>query len=220
MAYTEFHVQLIDKRTKSTIDDDSGLFNVLTAGDPSEVTIYSDPFGHVEASNPGTITNGEIQFWTNFSTTTVDLTILADSGHAVFIEGLTPSQHRVEIDVEKMQQTFVTFYSGTVACNANTDTGFKLPLGAKVKDVYVHATDTTTAGTLDVGNTTDTDGFLDGAIASVTGWKHYEVPIYTTQNTTGHYVSAVQYRGALIATLHSGNVVTACAGDFHGQFSL
>lgn len=215
--YSEYYVQLINARTKAPIDDDSGLYNVLTVTDPSEATIYSDEQG-TAGSNPGTMTDGIIQFWTASSTTTVDLTILTASGHSVFVEALTTSQHRVEIDVDALQQTFITFYTGNVACAAVTDTGFTLPTGSKVKDCYLHATDASTAGGIDVGNSTDTDGFLDAAVISATGWKHYEVPVFTNPTASAYYISATQYRGALLCTHYVGDVGTATGGGNHGQF--
>ena len=38
---TEWNIQLINSRTGSIIDDDSGVCNVLTAASPVEITIYS-----------------------------------------------------------------------------------------------------------------------------------------------------------------------------------
>ena len=217
--YTEWFVQLIDGRTKSPIDDDSGIYNVLTAGDPSEITLYSNDRGTSQV-NPGTMTDGVIHFWTAVGTTTLDLTILTATGHAVFVEALTPSQHHVEIDVDAVQQTFITFYTGAVACDAVTDTGFNLPEGAKVKDVYMHATDATTGAGMDIGTSTDTDGFIDLATVSVTGWLHYEVPIFTSPTASAYYVSATQNRGALLVTHYVGDVGTATGGGNHGQYAM
>ncbi len=210
-AFTEFKVQLIDARTQSPIDDDTGICNVLTASDPSEVTIYSDDSG-TSASNPLTMTDGEIHFYTDSSTTTVDLSILTANGHAVFVEALTTSQHRVEIDPEKIEQTLIVFYRTNTACNDVTNTGYDLPVGSLVKDVYLHATDTSTLGGLNVGVSTDSDGFLAGAVTSATGWKLYDMPIITQATGSSDYVSSTQIRGAFLLDFTLGLATATVKG--------
>jgi len=211
-TYQEWDVQLINARTGNPIDDDSGIYNVLTASDPSEVTIYSDDSG-TSASNPGTMTDGRITFYTASPTTTVDLTFVTATGHAVFVEALTPSQHRVEVNPEALEQTLITFYTGNVACGAVTNTGFDLPNGALVKDVFLHATDASTAGGIDVGVSTDPNGFLIAAVISATGYKNHDAPVVTNATASQNFVSATQVRGLLIASWQTGLVTATAKGD-------
>ncbi len=203
--YVEYYMQIIDMRLGTPIDDDSGVYNVLTAGDPAEVTIYSDDRG-TSASNPGTMTDGIIQFWVDSATTSVDISVLTNSGHAFFLESITISNHRINVDVERIGKTLIVPYSCNTACNVSVDTGFILPLGAKVKEVDLHATDTATAGTLDVGNFTDTDGFIDNGVIQSTGWKIYDAPVFTTGSSdSAHNISGTQIRGVLLVEFASGS---------------
>lgn len=210
--YVEYYIQLIDFRLGTPINDDTGVYNVLTASDPTEITIYSDDKG-TSGANPGTMTDGIIRFFTDSGTTSVDLSILTASGHAVFVEGLTISQHHVMVNVEQISQTLIVPYSCNTACNTLIDTGFDLPVGAKVREVYLHATSTATVGSLDVGNSTDTDGYLDLALASTTGWKIYDTPIWTTATgDSSDVISGTQVRGALLVDFASGST-TNIAGS-------
>src|SRR3972149_5052846 len=94
--YTEYYVQLVNARTKQPINDDTGVCNVLTVDSPVEITIYSNDDG-TAGSNPLTMKDGIIRFWTASTVTSVDLSILTAAGQAVFVENLTPSQHRGEV---------------------------------------------------------------------------------------------------------------------------
>lgn len=214
-TYTEWIVQLVDKRTKRPIDDDSGLFTVLTAGDPSAVTCYSDGKG-TALTLPATMTNGVMKFYTAAATTTVDLSILTAAGRSYFIEALTPSQHHIEVDTEKQEYTFITYYSMNTACGAVADTGFNLIAGMKVDDVYVHKTDASTGLGLDVGLSGDTDGFLDNATASVTGWEMAEVKVSEPTANIDN-VNAAQIRGVLLG--HHATGLDTLTGGAAGWFA-
>ena len=167
--YTEYYVQLINKRTQRPIDDDSGVYNVLTAGTPAEATIYSDAQG-TTGDNPGTMTDGIIQFWTDSSVTSVDVTVLAASGHPAFLAGLTPSQHRLEIDVDQLNdlELVIPFTVDTSAVSG-INTGFDLNALHVVKDITVKVTTAGgTANVLNVGNSATASGLFN-AVMSATG---------------------------------------------------
>lgn len=211
ILYTEWDIQLVNARTKKTVDDDSGLCNVLTAGAPTEVTIYSDNKG-TSASNPLTMTDGIIRFYTASSTTTVDLTILTATGHSVFINALTPSQHRIEIDMDKSYENFLIFpYNMASGCSVAMAAGFSLLTSMVVKDVFVHTTTASTGASLAVGISGTPTAFLVSATVSATGFKIYNSPVYTS-NTGGTLVSGVQVRGSLLCALGSGANTAADSG--------
>ena len=220
-TYTEFYVQLINKRTQKPIDDDTGLCNVLTASTATEATIYSDENG-TSATNPLTMTDGIIRFFTAVSVTTVDLSILTASGHAVFIETLTPSQHRIEVDTDDyMNQKLIIPFCTLTASNIGViDTGFDLLAGMQVKDIYAHITTAATGGLFSLGVSADLSAtsakFLLLANGSATGWKMFDQPVYTS-NTGGTLVSAVQQLGPHLCMYGSGNN-TAADGGGQGWF--
>lgn len=172
--YTEYMVQLINKRTKAPIDDDTGVCNVLTASTPAEATIYSDDTG-TSASNPLTITNGIIRFFTASSVTSVDLTGLTASGHPFFLAALTSSQHRLEIDVDQINDLCLVL-PFTIAASAVSaySSGFALNALHVIKDIKVKVT--TAGGTsniLNVGHSASLSGLFN-AVLSATGLKQKE----------------------------------------------
>src|SRR3990167_11349855 len=118
--YVEWYIQLVDGRTMTPIDDDSGTYNVLTENDPSEVTIYSDERG-TSGSNPGTMTDGVIQFWTDSATTSVDISVLTANGHAFFLEGITQSTHRIVVWPDRIENTLILPYQVVGASEAIVD---------------------------------------------------------------------------------------------------
>jgi hypothetical protein len=169
-SYNEFYVQLINMRTGRPIDDDTGVYNVLTANDPAEITIYSDDKG-TSKSNPATMTDGILHFWTVSTVTSVDVSLLTATGHAAFIEGLTLSQHRYLVDPEKTEQQLIVPYLRVGASESTIiPTGFAMNANMVIKDCYVHVTTATTLGELDIGTSADTDGFYDAVSVSATGW--------------------------------------------------
>jgi hypothetical protein len=212
----EYYVQLVDTRTKRPINDDTGLYNVMTAGSPAEATIYSDKVG-TSGSNPGTMTDGIIQFWTAASVTTVDISILTAGGQSYFIEALTPSQHRVDVNTDRREFTFIVPFSIVTGCNTVIDTGFDLLAGMQVHDVFLHVVTASTADGMYVGVSGTTDGFLALASTTATGLKVYNKPIVTS--TTGStYVSSTQIKGSLIS-LASPGAATGTVGLSKGFFA-
>lgn len=196
--YQEWYFQLVDARTGMAIDDDAGTYNVLTADDPSEVTIYSSDVG-TSASNPGTMTNGVIQFWTDKSVTSVDLSVLTSNGHAFFLEGLTYSNHRIHVVPENSgMYNLIIPFQVVGASEAIVDTGFDILGNMLVKDCYIHVTTLGTGAALDIGTSTDSDGFADGVSAAATGY-----PITLLEEAL---VSTSSLIGALLANATGTNV--------------
>lgn len=171
--FTEYHVQLIDQRLQQPIDDDSGIVWILTTGTSVNATCYSDDAGTTQAV-PFAMTNGIIQFWTAATVASVDLTFQTANGESVFIGGLTPSQHHVDIDTAQSHQMAVIPWSVAVnQVSSAVSTGFTLPNYSVTREVFL-STDilaTTLAGEFHVGTSTDADGFITGSIVSVTGFN-------------------------------------------------
>jgi len=167
-GYTEWYFQLFNTVTRSAIDDDTGIVNVLTENSPVELTIYSDDRG-TSASNPLTFTNGVARFFTADTVTACDLSILTEKSHAVFIESFAPSMHRVDIDPDKIQQKLCIPYLIVGASEAVVDTGFDIAANMMIKDIEVDVFAVGTGAVLLVGTSTVTSGFCIGVAASTTG---------------------------------------------------
>ncbi len=206
-VYTEYYVQLVNKRTKATIDDDTGKFIVLTAGSAVLQTIYSDENGAVPAfvySNvTSTMTDGVIRFFTALSVTSVDLSILTAGGQAIFVKSLTPSQHRVEVDTEQPDQILVLpvynyiptpFTSASITATASVwGQGMSLPAGILVKDVYSNIETLGTGALVNIGISGTPSGLQQQITGSVTG-VHIPISLVATAAT------ATFYFGSLLAT--------------------
>ena len=218
--FSEFYVQLWDVRLGQPINDDTGLYSVFQAGVPLNQTVYSDDQG-TSKTLPGTMTDGVIQFWTASSTTTVDLSVMTASGKAFFIEGLTKSQHRVDVDPYRENYTLVGTWAvlsahadgGVSAVKAPFSAG--LIAGLRIKDAYVHKTqlgEGVGAGLLiDFGVSGDTDGFIDGMTASATGY------FLNPALVTSGMVAGTQTRGVLLADFGTG--LTASTDGSRGFFA-
>ncbi len=200
LALTEWHFYLYERHASgvdSPISDSTGVINILTENDPSEVTIYSDLNG-TSASNPLTFTNGKVRFYTATSVTAVDITGLTAKGHAFFYESITPSTHRIVIDPTRMVQKMVIPYQVVGASEAVVDTGFDILDNMLITDIELHVTTVGTGATLDIGTSTDSDGFADGVSAATTGW-----PATLMEEAL---VSTSSLLGALLANITGTNV--------------
>jgi len=168
--YVEWYLQLIDGRTGAPINDDTGVYNVLTQNDPSEVTLYSDDTGTSQA-NPGTMTDGIIRFFTDSGTATVDISVLTANGHAFFLEDVgVNTHHRIVVWPDQSEYTLILPYTFSGASETVVDTGFDISANMMIKDMFIHVTTAMTGGVLDIGTSTDTDGFVDGVSAATTGY--------------------------------------------------
>ena len=162
----EWTFQLWDAQRKISIDDDSAKLLVLTADAPTAPTIYSDGNG-TSVSNavrtPRSFTNGWVRFWTDPSTTSVDLVLMTASHGAYFFQGVGYSCHR--LDVNPFQRDHLLVLPFGVSDNSETDTGIDLPANMLVKDAFIRVTTVDATETLDVGLLSsesggDADGFL------------------------------------------------------------
>lgn len=201
--YTEYYVQLIDKRTKLPINDDTGVYTVMTAGSAVLATIYKDNAGttpdYVYTSIASTMTNGIIRFWTANTVESVDVTFMTAAGQAGFIEGLTPSQHRYEVDTESYDQVLILpfynyiptpFVSASVTCYSSAglgsiwSQGFSIPAGALVKDCFCRVQTLGTGSLINIGVSGTPSGLLQQVTGSVTGLKWPESLVATAGTAT------------------------------------
>lgn len=177
----EWDLQLYDLLKRAPIDDDAGKFLVLTAGDPAKVTVYSDERG-TALTQPATITNGALRFFTDRSVETVDIAVLTAAGVALFLKSVSWSQHRVDVTHEERGPQVLTLpiYGSATAL---LDSGFDLPERAIVRDVAVQIVTGATALLFDIGVSSDADGFADALACSDAG---YHPPIIGTASDGGY----------------------------------
>jgi hypothetical protein len=212
-TYKEWRLVLANTRTKLPIDDDTGACYVLTAGSPVEVSLYADQAG-TAAANPLTLSNGVIRFFTAASVTSVDLSILTANGDALFLQDVTQSMGRVDVDPDKQNQLLVVPFAASD--NTATDTGFDLPVNMLIVEALMRVVTVDSGETIDFGfdNATES-GDLDGLIAaaSVANAGYVELKPQITGGANIDYVGT-NYVGALLATSIAGADAVATVGGF------
>lgn len=212
-AYTEYDVQLIDSRLGSAIDDDTGVYTVMTVATPAAATCYSNSVG-TSLTLPATMTDGRITFYTASSVASVDVSGLTASGHPFFIKALTPSQHRFEIDVDKRNnlQLIIPFTFSASAISA-TDTGFDLNALHVLKEIAVKVT--TAGGTsnvITVGNSASISAFFY-AVLSATGLKVADMDNGSAQvAATVSLTHVAGYGNSMLFSSTAMNALTAYFG--------
>ena len=228
--FVEFHVQLVDKRTGNALIDDAGLFTVLQAGVPLEQTVYSNGQG-TTLSLPATMTNGEMRFWVDSGSSTVDLSVMDEKGRSFFIPGLTVSDHTIEVDPYQMSYTLIGAWAllsahgeGVVSLVKAPVSG-GLPTGIKINDVWVLKTTSGVglgAGLLmDFGVSGDPNGFIDGITASTTGYDMVDVDLTVACGTAlgESVVMGIQTRGLLLCDTLIGESISESLGRAKGMFT-
>ena len=214
-GYTEWQLGLYNTRTGLIIDDDTGKCSVLTANSPVALTIYSDDAG-TSKTNPATFSNGIVRFWTADTVTSLDLSVMTAKGQSYFMEDVTPSMHRIDVDPDQRRFTLVA--SLDPSATPNTDTGFDFPAQCLIRPEDVHLYVSTAIGTagrrvsigiLATETGGDADGFMKSVNCETTGNK--SVLPSTAQKTIGGSTADTYITGnsngspgALVATVDYG----------------
>ena len=178
----EYFLQLVNTRTKRPIDDDTGDYQVYQPGVPARQTIYDTSRVEVTQEVVGTsylsrdMTNGQLHFFTNISASSVDISVLTAGGRAYFLKGVSPSQHRIDVDPEKQEYILTVAVNERHSHTTIVPLGFQLRKGMIVSDVFVKVTTAyngSAAGSnaINVGRSADRDGLLDGIVLSSAGYK-------------------------------------------------
>ena len=208
-----YFAKLVNTRTKRPIDDDTGSFQVMTAGSPTRATIYNAAgtqltqavqFGNFVSR---TMTDGTIEFYADRSVSSVDVSVLTAGGRAYFLEGLTPSQHRVDVDPEKQEYQLIVGINDSASSTALRQLGFSARKGMIIKDVFVKTTTAfvgaaTASNRLNIGITGDSDAFARVLDVSAVGY-HAILP----HSTTGK-IFATQFAGVELASWQTASGAT------------
>jgi hypothetical protein len=168
--FVEFYLQMVDTRLNRPIADSTGKVQVLTVSSPALATVYSDAVG-TTATNPLTLTNGAVRFFADVSVTAVDVSVITANGHSAFLSAITPNNHRINIDPDRIGHTAVVAWQVT-ASGVTADTGMKFPQAVRIKDAFLRVTVPCSGSVLDVGNSTAAaSGYIASATVEVTGYR-------------------------------------------------
>jgi len=198
--YTEWSLQLINGRTGLPINDDTGIVEVLKEGRATPETIYATA-GTTTAitqagATPPVFTNGRYRWFTTNDVTAVDFIYLTADGDSGMLHSVAPSDHRIVIWPETSEYVLTVPLTGA---SGVTDTGFRIWDNMLVSDCFLRTLVTGTAVLIDIGTSTDPNGFLDNGVVTATGWK------YITE--LGEVTSGTAIiKGALIRSATGGTV--------------
>ena len=209
----EWNIKLINSRTKKFINDDTGVFQVYSDGLPERIQIFTAAgvdvsqqlSGFADDYGSATMTDGTLRFWTARTVTIVDVSILTAGGRAYFLDGVTQSEHRVDVDPDKQDFVLTVAVGDRGKASHVRNLGFVLRQGMLIKDVICHvkrlfAGASTTAANASLGTSGVNSGFMALIELSSTGFKQAT----DTLSSTGAIISS--RRGLSLADIEIGNL--------------
>jgi tetrahydromethanopterin S-methyltransferase subunit F len=207
----QFSLTVNDQRSFN-ISSDAGQVTtgvqvfVYTAGTKTLATIYSDRKRTTKANPISTAqfaTDSGILFYG--SAASYDLFVVHNDGSGVSALGVTPLQHRVQLDRSGTHKVVVVPWSAATSANAEVDTGVDLPKDSIVTDVRVQVVTAESSKTLNVGLlSTGTGGSATGFVNAVsTTTAGYPALATVTVGSNENYLSAFTY-GTLLGSLKVG----------------
>jgi len=180
--FREWFLQLHDTVLHKPIDDDSGVYQVYTAGTAARQTIYDAAGVQLTQEVVGTsfisrtMTDGKIRFFTQVTCSSVDISILTAKGRAYYLKAMAPSQHRVDVDPTVQDYVLVAAFNDKASCTTVRPLGFKLKKGMMIKDVRVNVTAAfagaaAASNQYSVGRSGAALGFIDNLTLSAVGFR-------------------------------------------------
>lgn len=175
--YIHFNVQLKDAATGKAIITAGGVAMVCKNATPTKHALKSDAIG-TSASNPKSLTRGNLDFWVDQSTLVsnkVDLYIQCPGGQFVVLRDVDPSgPNEVLVNtINPHQQMVIPFDQADYSVVTETDTGFDLPaantaiIHADSASAAVRITAVDATETFDLGTATADSGDPDGLMSAV-----------------------------------------------------
>lgn len=208
--YREWYLQLYDTTLDKPVDDDTGSYQVYTAGSPVRQTIYNAAGTQLTQEVVGTsfvsrtMSNGVMRFFTNVTCSSVDISVLTAGGRAYFLKAVAPSRHRVDVDPTRREFTLVAAFNDKASCTTVRPLGFQLKKGMLIKDVLIKVVSAfagaaAASNRYSVGRSGAALGFLNNITCSAVGFKQ----AWPTVSTTG--VVTVNRFGADLAQFHASS---------------
>lgn len=172
-----FRLQLMDLRTGKIIQTSGGKCYVAQDGVATKQAV-KDSNG-AAATNPVSLDNGQIEFYTLNTVDKVDLYIQCPGGQFAVFTGIVASgPNELGVDTgNRFQMMVIPWAQADFTANTETETGFTEPsnavfmadsTGAGIRVVTVDATETIDVGTLST-DSGDADGFISAASIATAG---------------------------------------------------
>ena len=210
-GFTEWDFQVMDART-DIARSDAGKCSVFTNASSVLLTIYADDLGTAKTnsgSTPVSLVSGRLRFWTVDTVTSLDVSGLMATGEAFFCKGLAPSNHRIVVDPEKADQLLTLHYSAVLA-SVSVDTGYDMPENSIVDYCFMRTTVVGTAAIIDVGLSSDRNGFIVEQTCVATGYK-VMAPSASSGAVSGSIGALLANQWTVTNTLNSAPLLIATA---------
>jgi len=216
----EWFVKLIDTRTKQFLNDDTGVYQVYSAGAATRVTIFNGSGTDIvqQPTTEGgdfisaTMTDGTLRFFTARTVSAVDVSILTAGGRAYWLDGLVQSNHRVDVDPHVQDYVLVVAIDDRGSATNVKRLGFRLQKGMVVNDVFVNVTAVFTGSSAisnnnwSLGRSGATQAFIRRQAFTTTGLKFPGIVGATA------IVSAIQQRGSELLKFATGSATATRNG--------
>ncbi len=181
-----------------------GSVTVCAEGTPDQVAVGTTATGaQAITNNPVALTRGKIEFYTDNDLDTVDLYIMAPTGHFIVKKGVKasgPNEIRYD-DTARTSVAIIPFSHTDSSATVEQDTGVDLPANALVEAAAIQVIDIDATETLDVGIlSSESGGDADGFLA--------QVSVATARTVKGTLANGATTLGALLFVQDSAN-----AGD-------
>lgn len=202
--------QLTNSQDGRAISAAGGVVKVTAAGTPDKVALQNKD--GTAASNPATLTNGQVVVRVADTVESVDMFILSPTGHFIVLEDVKAGDRSsVNVDAARKETTYVIPFDVTdsdITAAVEFDTGFDLPAnhmvmpdGVGVFIETLEATETMGVGLLAAESGGDADGFM--ALLDVAAAGFIRAGAVVTAGGSETYLSASTL-GALLADFVAG----------------
>ena len=172
-----FRLQLVKSDDPNVPVTDTAFCRVMTAGAQTEPTIYTTGTLATAATNPLTVntTTGQVEFFMDGATTTVDAICWADTGtHAGTRKRVDAVSRagakRVVLDNSSPMKTAIFVNSITAGGVAAVSSTATLPVGALIKDALVETVTAVASSTLYVGRSPAASNICADVATSAVGF--------------------------------------------------
>lgn len=203
-----FNFQLVDARTHENIIAAGGSVVVCVAGSPDRASLKTE--AGATLAQPLTPTRGYVEFFTDDTTSEVDVYVMAPGGEFVVARGLERSgPNEILVDTYANVHTMVIPFShADSTANTETATGFTVPsLAAVLPNVFIRVVDIDDTETISIGTDSTDSGDADGFIAAAS--------VATAGIVKGTIANGTPTLGALLWVQDSAN-----AGDEAPEASI
>lgn len=204
MGLKHYKIQLASLRTGKNIVSTGGKVYVAKTGETVKETLYTA--AGASATNPVSITNGLIEFWTADTVASVDLYGQSPTGHGfTHTAEVASGLNEIYIDTNaKWTELVIPFAAADTTATTETSTGFTLPTNAVVQPmgIGVDVLTAQSAKTIDFGVLSSESGGVAAGFGSAVSLGT-AAAVFPALTVTAGVAASTTY-GSLLADFTAG----------------